>query len=82
MIVNGNLSNFTSGIWQKDAVLMVIGELNPTESKTVENFAPIQKFIASGGSVLLIKSKTEQIFPNIGKKLYCKSRTIFLSTEY
>lgn len=81
MIVNGNLSNFTSGIWQKDAVLMVIGELNPKESKTVENFAPIQKFTASGGSVLLIKSKTEQIFPNIGKKLYCKSHTIFLSTE-
>lgn len=48
---------------------MVIGELNPKESKPVENFAPIQKFISSGGSVLLIKSKTEQIFPNIGMKL-------------
>lgn len=48
---------------------MVIGELNPKESKTLENFAPIQKFIASGGSVLLIKNKTEQIFPNIGMKL-------------
>lgn len=69
MIINGNLSNFTSGIWQKDAVLMVIGELNPKESKTVENFAPIKKFITSGGSVLLIKNKTEQIFPNIGMKL-------------
>lgn len=60
---------------------MVIGELNPKESKTVENFAPIKKFIASGGSVLLIKSKMEQIFSNIGMKLYCKSHTIFLSTE-
>lgn len=55
-------------MWQKDAVLMVIGELNPKKSKAVENFAPIQKFTASGGSVLLIKSKTEQIFSNIGKK--------------
>lgn len=53
---------------------MVIGELNPKESKTAENFAPIQKFTASGGSVLLIKSKTEQIFQNIGMKLYCKSQ--------
>ncbi|XP_052721935.1 uncharacterized protein LOC128192914 [Crassostrea angulata] len=60
-----NDEKLAEGVWQKDAVLMVIGELNPKESKAVENFAPIQKFTASGGSVLLIKSKTEQIFPNI-----------------
>lgn len=60
-----NDEKLADGVWRRDAVLMVIGELNPKESNSAENFVAIQKFAASGGSVLLIKTKTEQIFPNL-----------------
>ncbi|XP_061177023.1 uncharacterized protein LOC133185730 isoform X2 [Saccostrea echinata] len=53
-----------TGVWRKDAVLAVIGEINSKED-TQEHLTAIQEFTKSGGSVLLIKTTANQIFPNL-----------------
>ncbi|XP_061177016.1 uncharacterized protein LOC133185730 isoform X1 [Saccostrea echinata] len=59
-----NDEKLMEGVWRKDAVLAVIGEINSKED-TQEHLTAIQEFTKSGGSVLLIKTTANQIFPNL-----------------
>ncbi|XP_048779886.2 uncharacterized protein LOC125683116 [Ostrea edulis] len=60
-----NDEKLKDGAWRRDAVVVVMGELTSGIVDSVGNFTTVQEFTQSGGAVILIKTKADQIFPNL-----------------